>query len=244
MIQYSDLTNQPTKPGETTEWSHWPASCSETLQILKAGGKQVMDGVTIGIIVAVVVVLGLVAVTIAAWFFMSQQRTKALRARFGPEYDRALKAEGTAKQAEQILQERQQRVAKLEIKALSEQQRNEFAQDWEHEQARFVDNPVIAVANADRLVKEVMRVRGYPVTDFQQRVADVSVDHPVVAQNYRLAHDIAIASNREDVGIEKLRQAMIHYRALFADLLHDGGLNPVRQVFPAERSKQVALPKS
>ena len=199
-----------------------------------------MDALTIGIIVAVVLVVGLVAVTIAAWFYMSQQRTKALRARFGPEYDRALKAEGTAKQAEQILEERQQRVARLEIKPLSDQQRNEFAQEWEHEQARFVDNPAIAVANADRLVKEVMQVRGYPVSDFEQRVADVSVDHPVVAQNYRLAHDIAVANKREDLGIEKLRQAMIHYRALFADLLHDGGLNPVRHVFPDERSKQVA----
>jgi hypothetical protein len=199
-----------------------------------------MDAVTIAIILAVLVGVGLIAVTIAAWFFMSHQRTKALRARFGPEYDRALKAEGTAKQAEQVLQERQQRVAKLEIKPLSEQQRNEFAQEWEHEQGRFVDNPAIAVANADRLVKEVMQVRGYPVSDFEQRVADVSVDHPVVAQNYRLAHDIAVANNREDVGIEKLRQAMIHYRALFADLLHDGGLNPVRHVFPDQRSQQVA----
>src|SRR4030095_2151625 len=127
-----------------------------------------MDAVTIGIIVAVLFVVGLIAVTIAAWFFMSQQKTKALRARFGPEYDRALKAEGTAKQAEQILQERQQRVAKLALKPLSDQQRNEFAQEWEHEQARFVDNPAIAVANADRLVKEVMQIRGYPVTDFEQ----------------------------------------------------------------------------
>src|SRR5207244_9345742 len=85
------------------------------------------------------------------------------------------------------------------------------------------------------LVQEVMNVRGYPVTDFNQRVADVSVDHPAVAQNYRLAHDIAMRHEREDVGMQKLREAMLHYRALFADLLHDGGLQPVRQVRPEER---------
>jgi len=85
------------------------------------------------------------------------------------------------------------------------------------------------------LVQEVMTVRGYPVADFDQRVADVSVDHPAVAQNYRLARVIAQRNEQEDVGMEKLREAMLHYRALFADLLHDGGLRPVRQVRPEER---------
>ncbi|HXI61608.1 MAG TPA: hypothetical protein VNF70_02820, partial [Pyrinomonadaceae bacterium] len=115
-----------------------------------------------------------------------------------------------------------------DIKPLTETERNEFADAWEHAQSEFVDDPTAAVTHADILVQEVMNVRGYPVSDFEQRVADISVDHPAVVQNYRLAHDIA--SRYDDVGIEKLREAMLHYRALFADLLHDGGLSPARQV--------------
>jgi hypothetical protein len=133
------------------------------------------------------------------------------------------------------LQERQKRVAKLNIKPLTDNQRTEFADAWEHAQAQFVDDPEAAVANADVLVQEVMSLRGYPVTDFEQRVADVSVDHPAVVQNYRIAHDIAVRHEGEGVAIEKLREAMIHYRALFADLLHDGGLQPVRQVVREDR---------
>jgi hypothetical protein len=140
------------------------------------------------------------------------------------------RAEGDAAQAESILLEREKRVKKLEIKPLSDAQRNQFADQWEHAQAQFVDDPTAAVTHADTLVQEVMGVRGYPVVDFEQRVADISVDHPAVAQNYRLAHDIAIRNEQDDVGMEKLREAMLHYRALFADLLHDGGLQPVRQV--------------
>ena len=135
------------------------------------------------------------------------------------------------------MQERQKRVAKLNIKPLSDNQRTELADAWEHAQAQFVDDPEAAVANADVLVPEVMRVRGYPVTDFEQRVADVSVDHPAVVQNYRIAHGIAARHEREGVGIEKLREAMIHYRALFADLIHDGGLEPVRQVVRKDRER-------
>ena len=93
-----------------------------------------------------------------------------------------------------------------------------------------MDEPSTAVSNADRLVQRVMKTRGYPVSDFEQRVADVSVDHPVVVQNYRVAHDIAARGEKEEVSTEELREAMIHYRALFADLLHDGGVRPVRQV--------------
>jgi hypothetical protein len=104
-------------------------------------------------------------------------------------------------------------------------------------QAEFVDDPTAAVVHADALVQFVMQTRGYPVVDFEQRVADVSVDHPAVVQNYRLAHDIAARNNREDLAMEKLREAMLHYRALFADLLHDGGLQPIRQVRPEERER-------
>ena len=176
---------------------------------------------------AVSVVVAIVAV---AWLYSRSRRTKQLQSKFGPEYRRVARAEGDAAQGEQVLLEREKRVKKLDIKPLTEAQREEFADAWEHVQAEFVDDPVAAVTHADVLVQEVMILRGYPTEDFDQRVADVSVDHPAVAQNYRLAHDIAERNDRESVGMEKLREAMLHYRALFADLLHDGGLRPVRQV--------------
>ena len=194
-----------------------------------------MNPITIAIVAffAVAVILAVAAIV---WVYTSNKRTKRLRSEFGPEYKRVARAEGDAAQGEKILRERQARVKKLDIKPLTEQQRNEFAGAWELAQAEFVDDPTAAVAQADVLVQEVMSVRGYPMEDFDQRVADVSVDHPAVVQNYRLAHDIAVQHEHQDVGIEKLRQAMLHYRALFADLLHDGGLQPVRDVRP-ERAK-------
>lgn len=182
--------------------------------------------------------LGVIAaIVLAIWSYTTRRRTEQLRSKFGPEYKRTLRTDGDPRHAEQVLRERQQRVAKLDIKPLTDKQRDDFARAWEREQAHFVDNPTAAVSNADQLVKEVMKIRGYPMTDFEQRVADVSVDHPAVVQNYRLAHDIAVRHKHEEVGMEKLREAMIHYRALFADLLHDGGLQPVRQVVPAERER-------
>ena len=182
----------------------------------------------------------IMAIAMGIWLFTKNRRTKELRSKFGPEYNRMARSEGDAARAEHLLQERQKRVKKLDITPLTDRQRHDFADKWEHAQARFVDDPAAAVADADVLVKEVMNIRGYPVADFEQRVADVSVDHPAVVQNYRLAHGIAIRHEREDVGIEKLREAMIHYRALFADLLHDGGLQPVRQVMPEEKARQAA----
>jgi len=172
----------------------------------------------------------LLAIVVGISLYHSSRRTKNLRSKFGPEYRRVARAEGDAARGEQVLQEREKRVKKFDIQPLTEQQRNEFADAWEHAQSEFVDDPTAAVAHADVLVQEVMSTRGYPVADFEQRVADVSVDHPAVAQNYRLAHDIAVKHEHQDVGMEKLREAMLHYRALFADLLHDGGLQPVRQV--------------
>jgi hypothetical protein len=180
--------------------------------------------------IAIIAVLVLVAVAIAMWFFLKARRTKQLRSQFGPEYQRAVRSAGTASAGEKDLQERQQRVEGLKITPLDEEQRARFAEAWENEQAHFVDEPRVAVEAADRLVGEVMRARGYPVSDFEQRVADVSVDHPVVVENYRVAHNIATRDRREPVDTEELRQAMIHYRALFADLLHDGGMAPVRNV--------------
>jgi cytoskeletal protein RodZ len=174
--------------------------------------------------IAIIALVVLVALAIAMWLFLKARRTKQLRSQFGPEYQRAVRSAGTASAAERDLQERQQRVEGLEITPLDEEQRARFAEAWENEQAHFVDEPRVAVEAADRLVGDVMRARGYPVSDFEQRVADVSVDHPVVVENYRVAHNIATRDRREPVDTEELRQAMIHYRALFADLLHDGGM--------------------
>jgi hypothetical protein len=189
-----------------------------------------MSSTTITVI-AICFALGVVITMVAlVWMAVRNRRTTQLKSRFGPEYRRVASAEGGSAQAESILLAREKRVKKLDIKPLTESQRNEFADIWEHAQAEFVDDPVAAVTHADVLVQEVMNVRGYPVADFEQRVADVSVDHPAVVQNYRLAHEIAERNDNEDVSMEKLREAMLHYRALFADLLHDGGLSPVRQV--------------
>jgi len=184
------------------------------------------------LVVAVVVVL----VGVALWIYMQGRRTKELRSRFGPEYDRTVRAEGNSKQAERVLAEREKRTKHFELKPLSDEERRHFAQAWEEQQAYFVDQPREAVRNADKLVTEVMRVRGYPMVDFEQRAADVSVDHPVVVENYRVAHKIAVEDSNQPATTEALREAMIHYRALFADLLHDGGKFPVRDVLPGNHN--------
>ena len=173
------------------------------------------------IVVAVVVILAIAAIV---WMYLQKQRTQKLRDRFGPEYRR-------------VLAERERRIDKLELKPLSPDSQHRFADRWQQEQARFVDSPREAVKNADRLVAEVMTERGYPMGDFEQRAADVSVDHPVGVENYRVAHAIAVRDRDHAVSTEELREAMIHYRALFADLLHDGGKTPVRQVVPEERRR-------
>lgn len=181
-------------------------------------------------VVIAIVAIVVIALAVGVWFYLRKQRTRKLRSQFGPEYQRAVRSEGTTSAAEKILQKRQQRVERLKIVPLTQEQRVRFADAWENEQAHFVDEPRAAVEAADKLVGEVMRARGYPVSDFEQRVADVSVDHPVVVENYRIAHDIALRDEKQPVNTEELRQAMIHFRALFADLLHDGGMQPVRDV--------------
>ncbi len=126
--------------------------------------------IIVGVVLGTLVLGLIVAIAMVIWFYSKNKRTKELRSKFGPEYNRAVRADdGNTGHAEQLLQERQKRVAKLNIKPLNDQQRTEFADAWEHAQARFVDDPQAAVANADVLVQEVMGVRGYPVTDFEQR---------------------------------------------------------------------------
>ena len=159
------------------------------------------------------------AVAAAAWFFLQKRRSKQLREGFGPEYDHAVREHGDRRRAESDLQERQKRVERLHIRDLSPEERARFADAWRSTQARFVDDPPATIAEADRLVGEVMETRGYPVGDFEQRSADISVDHPHVVTNYRAAHAIAGAQERGEASTEDLRQAMVHYRALFEELL-------------------------
>jgi hypothetical protein len=170
------------------------------------------------VIILVLLVLA-VAVGAVAWTAMQRRRTEELRERFGPEYDHAVQELGDQHQAEAELQARQKRVERLKIQPLEPAERDRFVTAWRSTQAQFVDEPAEAITEADRLVAEVMRARGYPVGDFEQRAADISVDHPDVLQHYRAAHTIALANERGETNTEDLRQAMVHYRALFEDLL-------------------------
>jgi hypothetical protein len=166
-----------------------------------------------------VVIIILAVVVGAAFFYVQQQKSRQLRARFGSEYDRSLQETGDRRRAEAELAKREERVAHLDIRPLLPQDRERFSDAWRSVQAQFVDDPGRAIAEADRLVTEVMRVRGYPVGDFEQRAADISVDHPQVVENYRAAVAIARRNSRGEATTEELRQAMVHYRALFEELL-------------------------
>ena len=171
------------------------------------------SGTMIAIIVAVLVV------AIGAFAYVQNERSKRLRSKFGPEYDRLVDRYGNQRKAEEDLSHREKRVEKLHLRDLTPGEADGFANAWGDEQARFVDSPSEAVANVDRLVGELMKARGYPVSDFEQRAADISVDHPVVVENYRAAHGIANGEGHRRANTEDFRQAMVHYRTLFEDLL-------------------------
>jgi hypothetical protein len=171
------------------------------------------------IITLVIAIIAVLAIAAAVWMYMQKKRTERLRSRFGPEYERVLESDGDKRRAESVLEERQKRIEKLDIRPLSLEDRRRFEQAWIREQSRFVDDPQGAVAEADRLIGEAMKTRGYPIGDFEQRAADISVDHPMVVENYRIAHEIALRDRRGEADTEDLRKAMVHYRALFEELL-------------------------
>ena len=166
-----------------------------------------------------IVLAALLAAGAVAWMMYEKQRTNRLRSRFGPEYDHAVKEAGNRRKAEAELESRARRVGMLELRELPPDDRERFARRWREAQAHFVDEPAPAVAEASALVKEVMGARGYPVGDFDQRAADISVDHPAVVENYREARRIALASESGRAFTEDLRRAMVLYRALFEELL-------------------------
>jgi hypothetical protein len=171
------------------------------------------------------IVLGLVVLVLAAVALMMwsrSRRSEGLKSRFGPEYARTVEAVGDPAKAESVLAAREKRVAAYTIKPLPADLREHFVTTWRDVQAKFVDDPKYAVTRADDLLGEVMSARGYPVKDdFDRRTEDLSVDHPEVVQNYRSAHDIALRHSRGEASTEDLRTAMIHYRALFDDLVNE-----------------------
>jgi hypothetical protein len=169
----------------------------------------------------VVILLVVAAVALAAWLIMRQRRSEHLRSRFGPEYRRVVEEHGNKQIAEAVLEKREKRRERLHIQPLPPSDRDRFARAWQVVQARFVDAPRTAVAEADRLVTDVMRARGYPAweSDFEQRAEDISVDYPKLVANYRAAAEIAQHNKLGNATTEDLRRAMVYYRALFDDLL-------------------------
>jgi hypothetical protein len=154
-----------------------------------------------------------IVVVVAAVLIVRAERSKRLRTRFGPEYHRAVEETGSATRAESRLEKLEKRVEGFKIRPLAPADRANFLAAWQKIQARFVDDPRAALTEADKLIQAIMAARGYPVTDFEQRAADISVDHPLVVE-----HDISIRHTQGLASTEDLRQAMIHYRTLFTEL--------------------------
>jgi hypothetical protein len=175
-------------------------------------------GQTVDITLIAAVVL-LVVVLAGALLLVQRRKSERLERRFGPEYHRAVDEMGSRNKAESELQAREKRVQKLDIVPLAPEQAARFAEEWRQLQGRFVDNPKGVLTEADRLVTELMRQRGYPMADFDTRVSDISVDHPAVVHHYRAARDIALRDHRGEADTEALRQAVVHYRALVSELL-------------------------
>jgi hypothetical protein len=170
--------------------------------------------------IVLAVLLVSVAVAAIVWASIHRKRQSLrLKRRFGSEYDRTVQQLGSQSRAEAELQKRESRVAKLKIRALAADEAARFHQAWCHVQGRFVDNPKGAVAEADKLVRELMTARGYPMGEFERRASDISVDHPAVVEAYRAAQIIAVRDARGEADTEELRKAMVHYRTLFSDLL-------------------------
>lgn len=195
-----------------------------------------MDSRTLTYIVAAVIVVALIALAVIA--ITTRQRRQHLRERFGSEYDQAFTTRGDERLAEAELEAREERVRQLHIRPLESAEQERFAAAWRGVQARFVDEPREAVMQADELIAEVMGARGYPMGDFEQRASDVSVNHADVVSNYRAAHDIARRSKAGNADTEGLRQAMVHYRRLFTDLLEQQTEHreEVRSDEPAKRT--------
>jgi len=179
-------------------------------------------------IIAVVLILVVLGVILAA-IFIPRQRSKRFQNKYGPEYDRTVKTMGNEKKAQTEMDQRQQHVDTLNIRPLSDSERERYLADWTKIQAKFVDQPGQATVEADHLIMEVMKVRAYPVSDFEQRAADISINYPALVSNYRAAREIAIKNEQHSANTEELRQALIYYRSLFDELLKTETVSPEKK---------------
>jgi type II secretory pathway pseudopilin PulG len=177
------------------------------------------------VVVLVVVILGVILAVV----FSGRQRSKRFQNKFGTEYDRTVQTAGNEKKAQAELNERRKHVDALDIRPLSVSDRERYQAEWKVIQAKFVDQPGQATIEADHLIMEVMKVRAYPVSDFEQRAADISVNYPALVSNYRLAREIAVKNEQHSANTEELRQALIHYRSLFDELLIEETTTPERK---------------
>ena len=177
----------------------------------------------------IIIVVAVVLVALVVWRALASRRTRTLQGRFGPEYDRTIESADSKRAAERELNARAERRDELDIRPLAPGARERYLTEWQQVQARFVDDPDGAVRSADMLIQSVMSDRGYPMDDFEQRAADVSVDHPGVVENYREGHRLTRSAATGDATTEDLRQAMQHYRALFDELLEEASDQPVQR---------------
>jgi hypothetical protein len=190
-------------------WHH-PYSCRH----LSETGEKAMDTRLMVLLVIAFVAI----ILIVTLLLLRKRKSDRLKRQFGPEYDRTVNEHG-AHRAETVLAEREQRVKKFAIHPLTSDDRERYLLEWTQVQKQFVDDPSLAVSNADKLVTEVMASRGYPMGDFEQRAADVSVNYPGVVQNYRSARSIVVRRGKGQASTEDLRQAMVYFRSLFDELL-------------------------
>lgn len=188
------------------------------------------------IVIAVLCALGAIALVLMGMRRTKTPRGAALRERFGPEYDRALNEAGSERAARKVLAKRVKRVERYDLRTLDDAEHRRFRTDWERVQARFVDEPSAAVVQAHELVEDLMRARGYPVESIDQEIADLSVHHARVVQHYRAARELAKGARSGSSSTEDLRQAMVHFRALFADLLESESGVPA----PTQREERFA----
>jgi len=187
------------------------------MDLVEEGVSMNLSTLDISLIVIAVVVVLLVAGL--SWLYMRRRKSAALRQKFGSEYNRAVLVHGSERKAEAKLEDREKRVEKLTLRDLDSFEHERFTKRWEEVQARFVDSPKGAVMEADDLLSALMKARGYPVSDFEQRAADISVDHPKVVENYRSAHETTMRVGKLEATTDELRAAMIHYRALYEELM-------------------------
>ena len=181
---------------------------------------------------SLIILIGVILIAaIAVWGFLLKQRSTRLRSRFGPEYESAIHEYGDRSRAERALEKRAERTENYHIRSLSKEEQQRFSEEWRSAQARFVDDPPLAIHDADQLVCEVMKLRGYPMADFDRRTEDLSVDHPGVVRTYRAAHAIALTEQEGRATTEDLRQAMVYYRELFDELLetHPAAMPEIRR---------------